>query len=118
MSGVGTLSCNTLCPAAPTTTEAPTTTTTTTDAPTTSTTTSSEGFCYTANRYECIGGSCVFVEALNINNPVELNIPRYYFDSVNGYVFRIEELINCAGGGQLITNMSGVGTLSCNTLCP
>ena len=57
------------------------------------------------------------METLNINNPVELNIPRYYFDSVNGYVFRIDELITCAGG-HLITNMSGVGTLSCNTLCP
>jgi hypothetical protein len=84
---------------------------------TTTTTTASAYELYTADRYECdlVNNVCVFVETIEIGNPSVLVQGKFYFDSVNSYIFNI---VSPAGAGPyLITSMSGLGTNNCYSLC-
>ena len=72
---------------------------------------------YTADRYTCdtTSGPCTYVETLDIANPTVLNIGKFYLDSINGYIFNI---VGGVGDGPYsYTNMSGVGTNNCSSLC-
>ena len=72
---------------------------------------------YSADRYECIGGYCTFVETINIANatPISIDAGKYYFDYNNCYIFTIANQI--AQTVSLITNISGSGTKNCTSLC-
>ena len=72
---------------------------------------------YSADRYECIGGYCTFVETINIANatPISIDAGKYYFDYNNCYIFTIANQI--AQTASLITNISGSGTKNCTSLC-
>lgn len=72
---------------------------------------------YTADRYSCntSSGPCTFVETLQIANPTVLIEGKYYYDNLNSYIFNI---VGAPGAGAyLYTNMSGLGTNNCSSLC-
>lgn len=93
----------------------PTPTPTLTSTPTPTPTTAYE--LYTADRYTCDtpSGPCTYVETLQIANPTVLNTGKFYLDSINGYVFNI--VGGPISGPYLYTNMGGLGTNNCSSLC-
>jgi hypothetical protein len=72
---------------------------------------------YSADRYECDtpSGPCTYVETLQIANPTVLNTGKFYLDSINGYIFNI--VGGPISGPYLYTNMGGLGTNNCSSLC-
>ena len=116
MTGLGVTSCSTLCTQPPT----PTPTSTATPTPTpTPTATPDPNFYYIAERYECQeDGTCLYTEELFISNPTELTIapvPRFRLDAENNYILKVTSQISPTIA--LITDMSGLGTLSCSSFC-
>ena len=99
----------------PTNTKTPTPTPTNTRTPTPTPTQVYE--LYTADRYTCDtpSGPCTYVETLQIANPTVLVTGKFYLDSINGYVFNIQG--GPISGPYLYTNMSGLGTNNCSSLC-
>ena len=71
---------------------------------------------YSADRYECSGGYCNWVESITIANPKAISIDagKYYFDYNNCYIFTISSQISMTP--SLITNLS-LGTKNCTSLC-
>ena len=73
---------------------------------------------YTADRYDCSGenNTCESIETgIQIGNPTVLIPGKFYYDSTNDYIFNI--VGDPGSGPYLITNMSGLGTNNCNSLC-
>jgi hypothetical protein len=72
---------------------------------------------YTADRYTCdtTSGPCTFVETLQIANPTVLIEGKFYYDNLNSYIFNI--VSTSATGPYLYTDMSGLGTNNCSSLC-
>ena len=73
---------------------------------------------YTADRYDCSGenNTCESIETgIQIANPTVLIPGKFYYDSTNDYIFNI--VGDPGAAPYLITNMSGLGTNNCNSLC-
>lgn len=107
----------------PTPTNTPTPTPTPTGTPTvtptltpTPTPTVDPNFYFEAERYECVGGICSYVETIFIANNVDLVINgRFRLDPTTGYIFKV--INTTTAGPYLITTMSGLGSVSCNSFC-
>jgi hypothetical protein len=71
---------------------------------------------YSADRYECTGGYCNYIETINIANPTQVTIDagKFYFDNINCYIFSVINEI--PQSVALITNLSS-GTKNCTSLC-
>jgi hypothetical protein len=80
-------------------------------------TTPPQYYYYSADRYECIGGSCNWVEEAIIANEIELSVDagRYYYDYNNCYIFTVANQISPTSA--LITNITDLGTKNCSLLC-
>ena len=112
ISSLGYVSNLTLCSSTPT----PTPTSTLTPTPTPTPTPSGISYeLYTADRYECIGGTCSYVETIEIANPVVMIGGKFYFDNINGYILNVSG--TGTGGPYLYTDCSGLGTNNCSSLC-
>jgi hypothetical protein len=83
---------------------------------TTTTTTGPLIYCYETSRYNCVANTCVYDQQINISNSSPLVLGRYYYDPNTSAIYLIENTILCLGGST-ITNVSGVGSPSCNSLC-
>jgi len=96
----------------PTPTPSPTPTPTPTPSPT-----PDPNFYYEADRYQCLqDGSCEYVESIIISNNTELVVnSRYRKDPTTGYIFQV--VIARTPQVALITTMTGLGVISCRTLC-
>lgn len=72
---------------------------------------------YTVDRYECGSptGPCNYVETISVANPTTLIGGKFYLDNINGYIFNI--VSDGGTGPYLYTDMSGLGTNNCNSLC-